>query len=229
MNRIFVTGDCHGSVVKLIDFIQKYDLKDDGIIVLGDMGLFWQDNQEDAKFNINLYEKNCNGVHLYWLDGNHENFNIINSWNCDKNHLYNNSEHIHYCPRGFSGFIGNKSVLFMGGADSVDKFIRKIRHLGWWENETITDADVDKVIEGAHYNYVFSHCCPYSEVQQAKHWLFTLSNINENNAIHESEKQLDKVKNKITFDNWIFGHYHVEKQINDKFRCIYNDFIELEQ
>lgn len=228
MNRIFVTGDCHGSLNKIIDFIEKYDLQNDGIIVCGDMGLYWRYDQKDAEENIKFYEEHCRGTHLYWLDGNHENFDIINSWNCDKNHLYNNSEHIHYCPRGFSGFIGDKSVLFIGGADSVDKFIRKIRHLGWWEGEAITDADVDKIIDGAHYDYVFSHCCPHSEVQQARHWLFTLSNISDGNTIHESEKQLDRIKNKITFDHWIFGHYHVEKQINDKFRCIYNDFIELE-
>lgn len=227
MNRIFVTGDCHGSLNKIIEFIEKYDLQNDGIIVCGDMGLYWRDDQKDAEENIKFYEEHCRGTHLYWLDGNHENFNIINSWNCDKNHLYNNSEHIHYCPRGFSGFIGDKSVLFIGGADSVDKFIRKIRHLGWWEGEAITDADVDKVIDGAHYDYVFSHCCPHSEVQQAKHWLFTLSNISDSNAIHESEKQLDKVFAKITFGHHFFGHYHVDKKISEKHTCVYNDFIEL--
>lgn len=142
--------------------------------------------------------------------------------------MFNNSEHIHYCPRGFSGFIGNKSVLFIGGADSVDKAIRKIRHLGWWEAEVITDKNVEEVPYGAYYDYVFSHCCPYSEVQHAKHWLFTLSNITESNAIHLSEKQLDKVKEKIDFGHWYFGHYHVEKQISDKFTCLFNDFIELE-
>lgn len=229
MNRIFVTGDCHGSLNKIIDFIEKYDLQNDGIIVCGDMGLYWRCDQKDAEENIKFYEEHCRGTHLYWLDGNHENFDIINSWNCDKNYLYNNSEHIHYCPRGLITNIelanGNiKKVLFMGGADSVDK-IWRVEHISWWKDESITDEDI-KDINGT-YDYVFSHCCPRSVFDNNKVFLCTITNINENNAIHQSEDKLEELKNNIIFNKWFFAHYHIDRKLDNKYQCIFTDFIEL--
>lgn len=223
--RWFVTGDIHGDITSVIRFIEKYDLtKDDNIIVLGDFGIFWRADMQDAQFKIEQYERSCNGVHLYWIDGNHENFNIINSWNC-KGVIYNNSEHIHYCPRGSVLNINGKKALCIGGADSVDKFWRR-ENIEWWADEAISDEDVDRVAPD-YYDYVFTHCCPYDEVQQSKCWLFTLSNISESNAIHYSEKQLQKMFNKIDFGHHYYAHYHVNKQTSEKHTCLYEDFIEL--
>lgn len=228
--RIFVTGDCHGNLTKIIDFIHKFDLKlGDSIIVLGDMGLFWRNDQKDAEYNIKYYEDNCNGVHLYWLDGNHENFDIIKTWDINKKYEYDNSNYIHYCPRGFitnieltNGAI--KKALFVGGADSIDKFLRT-EHLSWWKDETITDEDI-KDISG-QYDYVFTHCCPYSIFNNNKVYLCTLDNITESNAIHQSEKMLEELKNNINTKNWWFAHYHIDRKLDDKYQCIFNDFIEL--
>lgn len=229
--RWFVTGDCHGDLTKIYNFINRFDLDNNcAIIICGDTGIYWKKDKTDAEQIITQYESKCNGVHLYWIDGNHENFDIINQWTVNLDGLVHNSEHIHYIPRSTALYLNvngiDKSALFIGGADSVDKF-RRIKHLSWWEEETISNENVENVDSG-HYDYVFSHCCPFSEVQEAKGWLFTLSNITENNAIHMSEKQLDRVKNKIEFNNWFFGHYHVDRQISDKFRCLFNDFIELQ-
>ena len=231
--RIFVTGDCHGNLTRIIDFIHKFDLKlGDSIIVLGDMGLFWRNDQKDAEYNIKYYEDNCNGVHLYWLDGNHENFDIINSWNKNKNYTYDNSDHIHYCPRGFETFIDidcgdhieARKALFIGGADSVDKMWRT-KHLSWWEDEKITEDDI-KDIKGSYY-YVFSHCCPKSIFDTNKVYLCTLANINENNAIHQSENKLEELKNNILYEKWFFAHYHIDRKLDDKHMCLFEDFIEL--
>lgn len=234
MGRTFVTGDCHGSLDKVINFIKKFDLKEgDSIIVCGDLALAWRKDQKDYNYHIENYEANCNGVNLYWIDGNHENFDIIKSWNCEKE-IYNNSPHIHYCPRGSELIIGvevneNHTILrkclCLGGADSVDKF-RRTKHLSWWEEETITEDDI-RDIEGNYY-YVFTHCCPYSVFNSNRIYLCTLDNITESNAIHESEYILDKVKDNIKFEKWFFGHYHVNKELEDgKFQCLLDDFIEL--
>ena len=229
--RVFVTGDCHGDLTRIIDFIQRFNLKlGDSIIVLGDMGIFWRKDKKDADIHIKNYETNCNGVHLYWLDGNHENFDIINSWDRNKNYEYDNSDHIHYCPRGFVTNIeltdgSIKKALFMGGADSVDKF-RRIEHLSWWQDETITDEDI-KDINGT-YDYVFSHCCPRSVFDDNKVFLCTIANINESNAIHQSENKLEELKNNITFNQWFFGHYHINRKLEGNFQCLFEDFIELQ-
>lgn len=225
MNRFFVTGDCHGQYHRIYNFIQKYGLGEgDTIIVCGDMGLYWNDNKKDAEEKIKTYEAMCHGVNLWWIDGNHENFNVIKTFG---NKPYRCSPHIIYMPRGTVVDTKVGTMLFIGGADSVDKFWRT-ENVSWWAGETITDEDVDKVIPG-HYDYVFTHCCPYEEVQQGKCWLFTLSNISENNAIHNSEKQLQRIFDKIDFNHHYYGHYHVNKQTSDKHTCLYEDFIELEK
>ena len=80
MSRWFVTGDKHGDIQPIINFIERFNLgSEDNIIVVGDMGLFWRKDMKDAEYNIALYEKYCRDVNLYWIDGNHENFDIINS------------------------------------------------------------------------------------------------------------------------------------------------------
>ncbi len=228
--RCFITGDCHGDLYKIIDFIQKYNLgQESNIIVLGDIGIFWRKDQKDSQYWINEYEQYCNGVHLYWLDGNHENFDIIKSWTINKNSEYNNSEHIHYCPRGLITNIelaeGNiKKILFMGGADSVDKMWR-VEHISWWKDESVTDEDI-KNINGT-YDYVFSHCCPRSVFEDNKVFLCTISNINENNVIHRSEDKLEELKNNILYENWFFAHYHIDRKLDDKYQCLFKDFVEL--
>lgn len=231
--RVFITGDTHSDLTKVIDFIHKFDLTlGDSIIVLGDFGIFWRKDGKDSAYWIDLYEKECNGVHLYWLDGNHENFDIINSWNINKNYEYDNSEHIHYCPRGFITDIDvdcgdhweARKALFLGGADSVDKF-RRTKHLSWWEEERITEKDIED-IEGSFY-YVFTHCGPLSIVKKNRGWLYTISNINDTNGIHSSEQALDELKDKILFEHWWFAHYHVDIDLGEGFRCVFNNFIEL--
>jgi len=226
MGKIFVTGDTHGDLTKIINFIKRFGLQlGDQIFVLGDFGIFWRKDGRDSKYWIDLYEKECNGVHLYWID-------IINSWNISGFSVYNNSEHIHYCPRGFitfvdvkcGGRIESRKVLFLGGADSVDKF-RRTKHLSWWEDEKITETDIDG-IEG-DFDYVFTHCCPRSVFENNRVYLTTLSNIDQDHVEHNSEDMLEKLKNKITFNHFYFGHYHVDRVLDDKFRCLFNDFVEM--
>lgn len=225
MKNYYVTGDIHGSFICLIDFIEKFELNEnDNIIILGDVALTWRKDKRDYNHNIEYYEKWCRGVHLYWIDGNHENFDIINSWELNEDGIYNNSEHIHYCSRGTVLDINGKKALCIGGADSVDKF-RRIEHLSWWSDETVTDKDI-KGITG-HYDYVFTHACPRSIFDSNKVYLCTLTNINENNAIHASEDSLEILKNNISYDNWWFGHYHVDRKLDDKHRCLFEDFIKI--
>ena len=223
--RWFVTGDCHGSLTKILQFIWKFDLgPESNIIVCGDMGIFWNKDQKDAKATIANYERYCNGVHLYWIDGNHENFSIIDSWNATKEETYDNSEHIHYCPRGAMLNINGKKALCMGGADSIDKAWRK-EGFSWWSQEQITEKDIAEV--GGYYDYVFTHCCPYSIFHRNRGFLCQHGG-ELRDVTHKSEEMLDKMFNKIDFGHHYFGHYHINLKLDDKHTCLLDDFIELE-
>ena len=226
---LYITGDKHQDYNRLFSKIELGKLNEnDTIIVLGDMGLFWRHDKKDANEIIKFYEENytCN---LYFIDGNHENFKILNSLEEDENGMGYVSEHIRHLKRGRRYIIDGKSFLTIGGADSVDKF-RRTEGLSWWKEEAITDEDISRVKE-TYYDYILTHTCPTKIFNENKIYLCTLGNIvdDDNPDFHISGNQLDKIlKNKnINFGHWYFGHYHQDIHINDKFTCLYHSLEEL--
>ena len=225
---VFVTGDCHQDMRKIYAFADKMELgPDDYIIVLGDMGIFCRHDKADANVIIKDFEARYN-FNLYFIDGNHENFKILNSLKEDENHMGYISEHIRHLKRGRRYNIDGKDILALGGADSIDKF-RRTPGLSWGEEEAITDDDVDRVDPG-EYTYVLTHCCPISIFKTYKPYLCTLGNIvdDTNPDFHISDNKLEQVYNFIDFKHWYFGHNHVDLHLGDKFTCMFNNFEELE-
>lgn len=144
---------------------------DDYIIVLGDMGLFWRYDRRGANVFIQDFE-NRYYFNLYFVDGNHENFKILNSLPEDENGMGYISKHIRHLKRGRRYNINGKNILAIGGADSVDQF-RRTEGLSWWREEAITQEDIDRV-EPGHYDYILSHTCPLSIFEANKIHLCTL-------------------------------------------------------
>lgn len=203
--RFSLLGDCHGDFRKIYAFADKMALgPDDYIIVLGDMGLFWRHDRRDANIFIQDF-KNRYYFNLYFVEGNHENFKILNSLPEDENGMGYISKHIRHLKRGRHYNIQGKNILTIGGADSVDKF-RRTEGLSWWKDEAITDEDISRIDSNIHYDYVLTHCCPLSVFNENKVYLCTLGNIvdDSNPDFHISENKLEQVKNFIDFGKWIF-------------------------
>ena len=96
---VYVTGDCHGQFDKIYKFADRMKLtEEDYVIVLGDMGLFWRHDKKDANPNIKYFEENYN-FNLYFIDGNHENFTLLNRLEEDENRMGYVSEHIRHLKR----------------------------------------------------------------------------------------------------------------------------------
>lgn len=222
----FLKGDIHGNLFEVIDFINRFNLgKNDNIIILGDCGIAWRKDKKDLDQNIKLWNECGNGVKLYFIDGNHENFNILNSLPIENN-MGKIADNIYHLRRGQVYEFENKKILVCGGADSIDKY-RRVENFTWWKEETISQETIDNIPAG-HYDYVLTHCCPRSIFDNNRVYLSTLQFLDENKINHNSEDMLEKLMNKITFDHFYFGHYHVDRVLNDKFRCLFNDFIEME-
>ena len=65
---VYVCGDRHGEFNELLTFADRMQLGiNDCIIVLGDMGLFWRHDKQDAKSFINFFEENYK-FNLYFID-----------------------------------------------------------------------------------------------------------------------------------------------------------------
>lgn len=226
MNRVFLKGDCHGRFIDIIDFIETYNLGfGDFIIVLGDMGLFWDRDEIDADSFIKYYEDRYE-VNLMFIDGNHENFDILKTIPIGEDGQGHISKHITYLSRGCTFDLCGKKFLCMGGADSVDR-IRRINHISWWEDEKILQSDIDKVDKSISYDYILTHAAPQSIVNNHK-WELCKLLYAESLIDHSSEGMLDQMMQDLKFKKWYFGHYHSDVALDDKFTCLYHDFIELE-
>ena len=75
---IYITGDTHGlhDFDKLVSYFDKrYVTKRDFLIILGDAGIVWDD---DYKNILDRYE--WLGPTVFFIDGNHENFHLLDSF-----------------------------------------------------------------------------------------------------------------------------------------------------
>ena len=221
----FLKGDIHGNLFEIIDFINRFNLgKNDNIIILGDCGIAWRKDKKDLAQNIKLWNECGNGVKLYFIDGNHENFNILNSLPIENN-MGKIADNIYHLRRGQVYEFENKKILVCGGADSIDKY-RRIENFTWWKEETISQETIDDIPAG-HYDYVLTHCCPRSIFEKNRIYLSTLQFLDENKINHSSEDMLEQLKNKIIFDHWFFAHYHINRNLDEKFTCLFEDFREV--
>lgn len=221
----FLKGDIHGNLFEIIDFINRFNLgKNDNIIILGDCGIAWRKDKKDLAQNIKLWNECGNEVKLYFIDGNHENFNILNSLPIENN-MGKIADNIYHLRRGQVYEFENKKILVCGGADSIDKY-RRIENFTWWKEEAISQETIDDIPAG-HYDYVLTHCCPRSIFEKNRIYLSTLQFLDENKINHSSEDMLEQLKNKITFDHWFFAHYHINRNLDEKFTCLFEDFREV--
>lgn len=118
---IYITGDTHGTLdVAKLAKLNKIISEDDYLIVLGDFGICWDDGANDERVRNFWNRKKC---HVLFIDGNHENFNLLNAhdaseWNGGKVHRI--GENITHLMRGQVFEIGGKTFFTMGGAASHD-------------------------------------------------------------------------------------------------------------
>lgn len=238
--RWILTGDCHGKVSERLDNIKEnleYKENELALIILGDVGLNFWGNKTDKK-----NKKKCEeyGIYLYCIRGNHEMrptdvAGMITLFDENVNGLVYMEEeypHIRYMLDGGSYVIDGYNVLTIGGAYSVDKKWRIANakangrsFSGWFWNEQLDDFEREKIIEyirGNHYDFVFSHTCPYE-------WMpidLFLPMIDQSSVDKTMEEWLSDLRTEISYDVWCFGHYHknrIEKAYVEQYYDYWED------
>lgn len=76
-------------------------------------------------------------------------------------------------------------------------------------------SSLDKA--GWSVDYVITHCAPRSVQKLIADWY-------ENDPIVSF---LERVYADINFKKWYFGHYHIDKQLNEQFVALYNKVIPI--
>lgn len=227
MGRYFITGDKHGDIEDLVYAARVLDYEDT-LIVLGDFGFIWQLDAAAVTYQLKTIAEKC-PCQIAFLDGNHENFKQIArledtiDWNGGKAGLLPYG--IIHLMRGEVYDLNNEKVAVIGGADSVDKWART-EDVSWWAEETVTAADAEKLIkntEGLENVIILSHDAPAQWIGRLKH----MNGINSMQFLSESQRNLQTVCDKVSFKKWCFGHWHIDRELDERFECFYHNIDEI--
>jgi hypothetical protein len=154
--RIARDGDWHanpGWGVRAIRYAKEQGA--DVILHLGDFGY---DFNERLLTQLTEQLETCQ-VPLLFVDGNHENFDVLLQYPVEDNGLRKLTDWIWHIPRGFRWEWDTVRFIGLGGAHSID---RKYRTAGvsWWWQERLTEADIEFAISGGTADVMISHDCP---------------------------------------------------------------------
>lgn len=210
-SKIAFLGDLHGNTnnaYKLIDFIMEHD-NPDLLIQVGDMGVMGELFEKYLnKLNKKLESYN---IELWFIDGNHENFNWLLNKVKNPHGLNSITSKIKYIPRGTMLTLGKKNFYFCGGAFSIDKFMRTI-YKSWWPQEILSKEETEELINYYNVNYsnykidyFISHDTPLFEHYQDDSIFMNQSDFYED---YSHKINLRKIYELTKAPKIIHGHYH---------------------
>ena len=225
---IYITGDTHGPIdihkLNKRYFDDANLTKNDYFIICGDFGLVWDNSSEEQFWLDWLNEKNYTTL---FIDGNHENHSLLNSypietWNGGKVHRIRDS--VLHLMRGQVFTIDSHTFFTMGGADSVDKDWRTPGK-SWWPEEIPSNDEYEEAIQNLklhnhQVDYIITHTAPTSIVNQL------IPGIKPPNQLTDI---LEAIKIGTKYKHWYFGHFHDDRDIDEKHTLLYYNIIPLEE
>jgi len=187
MSRVCILGDIHSRWDILNQFIEE--VKPDIILQCGDFGIF--PKFKNKRYNIsNLQNRNTK---IYFCDGNHSDHQYLKS-------IQNNeiAPNVFYMKRGSTLILPDgRTVLFMGGANSIDKHLRT-PGVDWFSEETISQKDFYNLLSlDTRIDIVISHTCP---LEFDMHESFPDGDF--------SRVALSEILRMYKPDRFFFGHWH---------------------
>lgn len=215
---IYITGDTHGDIERIIDYKTVLNEKD-SLIILGDFGFIWNDLYLHSLEELGKFK--CK---ILFLDGNHENFTLLKTFpTVDK---FNGkvsvlSRNVFWLKRGEIYTIEDLKFLTIGGANSIDKN-RRVPEVSWWDEENINRDEVNNILANLQkhdfkVDYILTHTCKESEKEKL---VTNFDNCITSQALTNLFKFYD-----IKYKHWYFGHFHEDKNLDKKHTAVYKKTI----
>lgn len=237
---------------------QKEMTRNDYVIVTGDFGgIFYGKNYVDrtlkrsglskkdfSLFELTLMDKDSATLSFYetknfttlFIDGNHENFEELNKypieyWNGGKIHKI--KDNIYHLIRGQVYNIDGIKIFVMGGGTSIDKHLR-VEGESWWKEEMPTMEEYNEALdnlEKCNYevDYVLTHSAPTNilyrinssfRTDELTNFLYSL--------VRRSIYDINNDSNILKYKHWYIGHYHIDKNIDEKHTVLFNEIKKLD-
>lgn len=232
IKHFFLSGDTHGwkGLLGRIQLL-KTPPEETALIILGDAGINYWLNNSDKKGKSIL---NSFGYTIYCVRGNHEQRpelipTVKSFWDNEVSGFVYYEEdypYIRYFEDGSVYYINGYRTLVIGGAYSVDKYWRLANGNQWFDQEQLTQVEMDRIAREYRFNdfdLVLSHTCPYS-------WRPTdlfLSTVDQTTVDNTMELWMNDFKDVIDYRVWAFGHYHDDRLVRPGVVMLYKEIINL--
>ena len=227
-DMLIITGDTHNTydgdrLFREDSPVLKHGLsKNDYLLIAGDFGYVWLGDERD---DPELDRLASLPVTVLFIDGNHENFTALESYETREWHggkaRYIRDSVIHLM-RGEIYEIAGYSVFTFGGAYSVDKLFRE-EGLSWWPQELPSQEEYDHAREnlqkhGNAVDLIVTHEVPTS----------LLKILYERAKGYDLTHFLEELDQTVTFEHWYCGHHHQEIEFDPKYTLLYTNYVCLE-
>jgi hypothetical protein len=198
--KIMVLGDVHGRWRSLNELIAGTG--PDIILQCGDFGYFPRLARPDGGRPNDPTGRLTTRARVHWCDGNHEDHETLamlrENLGEGRRGSFEVATNVFWQDRGSTLTLPDgRVVLFMGGADSIDKKLR-LNGRDWFPGELISMGDIMALPDGP-VDIVISHTCPSR---------FRLPVPDAEKARDPSRKLLDEVFERYRPSLWYFGHWH---------------------
>jgi len=251
---IYITGDIHGNPRRLSveSFYEQKEMtvqEENFVIILGDFGLIWNRERESFEEETWLDVLERKPFITLFIDGNHENFDRLNSypvktWNGGQVHEIR--PHVLHLMRGQVFTIEDRTFFTFGGASSHDiqdgildyegwrekameldcqgKHMYRINGLSWWPQELPTLNEMQTGITSLweHNNkvdFILTHSPSTSQ-------LYLLGG----KGLYEPDRlsnYLEEIRATTEYKKHFMGHMHINKAINYKDIVLYEQIIRI--
>lgn len=250
---IFVTGDCHGDWRRFNteNFPEQKEMaRDDYVIVCGDFGL-WHDTKEERWWLDWFATKNFT---LLFVDGNHENFDRLNTefevvdFHGGKAHRIR--ENVYHLMRGYVFELDGKKIFAFGGASSHD-IQDGILEPSDFKTKRDLRREYNRRTEGGEMLRINHLSWWADEMPSQEERDFGMDTLSKHNnevdfiVSHCSPQTVasyisrgyykpdvltqyfNVVSETVKFSKWLFGHYHDNRQVLGKYILLYEQIIRI--
>lgn len=245
---VFATGDTHGNFLRFSAEHfpeQKQMNRDDHVIICGDFGGLWDGSAQEQYWLDWLNEKPFTTL---WVDGNHENYDMlkkipVEDWHGGK--VQRIRPYILHLMRGQLYEIEGYTFFTLGGGKSHDikdgildpaepDFKKRFRQLkaqnarfrvlgqSWWPEEmpSVEEYQVAReTLERAGW-----------EVDYVVTHCGPTSVVKQLDTRYEADRLtdfLEELRSLLKFHYWLFGHYHDNRIIEDQYVQLWEQTVQV--
>lgn len=216
---IYITGDKHGD----ISFFKKKEMKklkkNDYLIITGDFGFFWNNSRQEIE---NLKFLMRQPYKILFVDGTHENFNMIEKYPIVKfggAKARKIAHNIYHLLRGQVYIIEKKGIFTFGGGVSRD--LQKMLDINMWFEREMPSKE--EFIEGAKQLNKFGGKLDYIITHEPPTQIKGIINPDlKPNAVNI---YLEQIAEQVTFDKWFFGYAHIDEEVRQNYFGVFNELL----